>query len=931
MKIRTRLTLQFILICAGIFALALLFIFKQFKQHIDGEFFTHLENRATMIATMVLRHEESVKPITLASEKSDFILPSVGNTTVYDENFDCVFTVNTSAQAVSHQELRHIYNMNNCRFVRGNYQAFGTIMSAPSGKKYIVVAEDIADYSKLNELGNILLFSFLLVILAVATGGWFYAGQALKPVSRIVQEAEAILPSDLSKRIKIEQNKDELFYLVGTFNRLLDRIEYAFQMQKSFISNVSHELKNPIAIMDAQLQFATNKPRSIEEYEKILFSLQEDVTDITNTAEKLLQLARLNSDVSHIEFSEIRLDELLYQSRTTLLKANPHYQIFIEIKNLPENEKQLYIQGNEFLLHTALMNLMDNGCKFSIDHKVWVTIDITSNKKFQIEIKDKGVGISENDLPHIFEPFYRGAQRERKKGSGIGLSLVKSILDLHHIDIKVTSLERKGSNFFLSFPIVKQDNEVFFEEKKPLKTILQIENKAFLALFFSKISKYAFLILLLSLFFACNPTDKNNTANTVNIDQSFEVIQQWNGALLDIVKKSDGYSPPVSARMYAYMGIAAWEASMPTMPSEHSIVPPAIKNQLPRYNGKEPLILPISINATYSAMAKFFIPLLGIENEKSRIALEKKWKTSLSPKYSVETIQASEKFGQEVAETIFKWSATDSISHQAFLFNYNPNYKPKQENGKWQVADIYSMPALLPNWGGARTFVVDVKSSELAAPIPFSENPNSAFFAQAMEIYTISKPMTEEKNWVAEFWSDDTPLLSFCPSSRWIAIARQALNVKKADYFLALNTYLRLGLALNDTAVKVWYEKYNYNIERPQTYIQRNIDATWQPLHDAPSFPSYPSGHAAFGAAATAILKNILGKNLRMTDYSHENDATITGKPRHFNSLDEMCKENAISRLYMGVHYRMDCEAGLQLGKLIGQKIATQKLEHLGM
>ena len=129
--------------------------------------------------------------------------------------------------------------------------------------------------------------------------------------------------------------------MVTTFNSLLDRIEHAFQMQRGFISNVSHELKNPIATMDAQLQLARNKTRSVEEYDRVLTSLHEDVKEITDTADKLLQLAKIHSGSTHIEFSNVRLDELIYQSRDTLLKTHPTYNITIDIRKLPENEEDL--------------------------------------------------------------------------------------------------------------------------------------------------------------------------------------------------------------------------------------------------------------------------------------------------------------------------------------------------------------------------------------------------------------------------------------------------------------------------------------------------------------------------------------------------------------------------------------------------------------
>ncbi len=923
MKIRTRLTLQFMLISAGIFILALLFIFRQFHKYVENEFYTNLESKGRMTAEMVLRHETDIKPIENPNLENTSKLPSIGNISIFNEHLQCVFTLNTSAILPSQSLLQQVALNKNYRFTKEDFQAIGIVLNSNNGQKYIVVSEDKPDFSKLITLRNILFLSFLLVIAAVAAGGWFYAGQALHPVLHIVNEVDNILPTDLSRRLKHSNNQDELAHLVTTFNRLLDRIEYAFQMQKGFISNVSHELKNPIATMDAQLQLARNKPRTIQEYDRVLGSLHEDVKEISDTADKLLQLAKIHSDTTKIEFSIVRLDELIYQSRDALLKANPNYSVNIEIKKLPEKEEELCVYGNEFLLRSALMNLLDNCCKFSNDHKASAVIDF--NSEYQLQIRDKGQGISPQDLPFIFEPFFRGEQNGHKKGSGIGLSLVKSILQLHQISIEVQSTLNYGTTFLLLFsnqkltkPRINQTAIIDFKqtEKEHKSSIIQLK-KAF---------KMFFFILIIA-FFNSTCSDKK-TDTPPQYTQGFEVIQDWNNMLLDLVQYSSGYRPPVSARMYAYMGLAAWEASLPALKNAQSFAPIYPDLKLPIWENKQNFIAPIALNAAYSTLSKYYFPHTPYTMQQKQKELLGKWEENLFRNYPIEAIEASKKYGVDVAEAVYKWSATDTIGHQAFLFNYHPNYKPPITKGSWQSSNPSPMPALLPYWGSARTFSVSINDIAAKPPITYSEEKNTAFFAQAMEVYSSSKPVSEEKRWIAEFWSDDYPNISFCAASRWISIAHQALDIKKASFSLALETYLKLGFALNDAAVKTWHEKYYFNVERPDTYIQRNIDSSWQPLHDTPPFPAYPSGHSSFGAAGSVVLSNLLGSNFNITDYSHQNCTVFIGKPRTYTSFNAMSEENALSRIFMGVHYRMDCEEGIRLGTLIGEKISALKIRN---
>jgi signal transduction histidine kinase len=226
-------------------------------------------------------------------------------------------------------------------------------------------------------------------------------------------------------------------------------------MQRGFISNVSHELKNPLASMDAQLQLSLRKELGALEYQSILQSLHDDVRELTDTAEKLLQLAKVHSEAGSVVFSPLRLDEVMLQARDSLLKMHPQYSIVFKIQSMPEQEDELLVAGNELLLKTALMNLFDNGCKFSLDHKVWVEIRFGHSGYHEVEITDKGPGIPEAELQRIFEPFFRGAGNSQVKGSGIGLSLVQSILQLHQVHMEVRSVVHSGSVFTLRFPATK--------------------------------------------------------------------------------------------------------------------------------------------------------------------------------------------------------------------------------------------------------------------------------------------------------------------------------------------------------------------------------------------------------------------------------------------------------------------------------------------
>ncbi len=456
MQIRTRLTLQFIVLVAGILILALCFIHFKFKQMAEQEFYVSLRSKALMTAEMVLHDEGEMKPLDAPGTIQDAghrPLPFRENIVIYNASLKRVFAFNRDAELLSDKALLSLKSSSEQRFHHGDLLALSINHTSSSGQQYLIIAESAFSTEDLGRLRNILLITFFLGIGIVASGGWIYASQAMSPVARIVNQVDKILPTDLSARLNTPNSHDEISRLVVTFNRLLDRIQFAFRMQKSFISNVSHELKNPLSVIISQLEIALDKSnRSESEYRETLASVLEDTRELNEISEKLLQLARIHSEGGNIGFEQVRLDEALLQTRATLLRLHPDYHISFDMVGVPEDEDQLCVLANESLLRSALLNLMDNGCKFSPDKKVTAKIFFAAKGQHRVEITDDGPGIPEKDLSLVFQPFYRSSQSIHIRGSGIGLSLVDSILRLHHIALDVVSNKGKGTTFKLSFP-----------------------------------------------------------------------------------------------------------------------------------------------------------------------------------------------------------------------------------------------------------------------------------------------------------------------------------------------------------------------------------------------------------------------------------------------------------------------------------------------
>lgn len=401
-----------------------------------------------------------------------------------------------------------------------------------------------------------------------------------------------------------------------------------------------------------------------------------------------------------------------------------------------------------------------------------------------------------------------------------------------------------------------------------------------------------------------------------------EATLAWNGLMLDLERYTPGYRPPVSARMFAYVEMAAYEAALPDMKgyvSMEQFCPgydrPAIMPAKGRFH------LPTSLNAAYAQILRDFFPTTPDHLKKRIDVLEETYARRFHDIIDNDILCQSKTFGQAVSKAVWQWSITDKEGHDGFLYNYDRNFVPPACAGCWQPKEKRPIPALLPNWGRVRCFVAGPLDIPVKPPPLFDESPGSALHTEALEVFSVSHPLSKENRWIAELWSDDVPGLTVTPAGRWIAIANQAMAEAPLPFTAVMETYLKTAFALSDVSVITWHAKYVYNRERPETYIRRVMKTDWSPLHDNPSFPSYPSGHSAFGAAAAEVLTAQLGVDFTLTDRTHENRQEFTGKPRTYHSFTEMAQENATSRVLIGVHYRMDCKEGLRLGKVVGQKV----------
>jgi len=296
---------------------------------------------------------------------------------------------------------------------------------------------------------RMLILSAVAMTVLSATGAWFLTGRVLRPIDEITDKARRITAHDLSQRLNIA-SPDEFGRLAGTFDSMIARLEASFDRQKRFTSDASHELRTPLTVMRADISLALRRPRTNEEYKKTLESAQEEVSRLSHIVTDLLTLARLDTDLAQITHEPVALDELIDGVVTGLRPLATDRSILLSYAI----DGPVTIDGDATRLKQLFINLIDNGISYS-PNGGYVHVGLTSTPDWVMAtVKDNGMGIEPDQLPHIFERFYRSeeARLRNHEGTGLGLAIAQSAAMAHQGRIEVASVVGQGSVFTVLLP-----------------------------------------------------------------------------------------------------------------------------------------------------------------------------------------------------------------------------------------------------------------------------------------------------------------------------------------------------------------------------------------------------------------------------------------------------------------------------------------------
>ncbi|WP_303013241.1 HAMP domain-containing sensor histidine kinase [uncultured Bacteroides sp.] len=448
MKIKNRLSLYCSLIYGIVFAVTSVLIYSLYYKNTEKAIFNNLNKVAYISALFYLEEDElNTKEFDKIRKRFDEVV-SNSYYQIYDEGNRIAYGYKTFETPVS--VLDRIRSVKQLSFRVDDFLCYGLFYEDNQGDFVVIAKENRAVLeSQTGLLLWILIPLFVLGAVAIIFLSRWVANIAYRPFSEAVKEVKNISTNNLNVRIRCPQTEDELRELIDTFNELLTKISKTVIIQKNFVKYVSHEFKTPLASMVGNLDLFSLKDRTPEEYRRLSEMLIQQIFQMEEILNTLIIISELKTDERAL--TRTRVDELIWEIINKIKTVYLSSQILVNIGIAPEDEALMMVNVNRTELLIALYNLIENAVKYSKeDGKVEIHI-AKEDGQLCLSISDTGIGIPEEELPLISEPFYRADNANRKQGSGIGLSLALRIFERNKIDYNIESAIDAGTRITVRF------------------------------------------------------------------------------------------------------------------------------------------------------------------------------------------------------------------------------------------------------------------------------------------------------------------------------------------------------------------------------------------------------------------------------------------------------------------------------------------------
>jgi signal transduction histidine kinase len=476
-SIRFRLVLWFAVILAIVLAVFSGFIYYNQSRDIQGEAEYRLERKlATLSVILSITPNGFILPEGVLQDTDILLLVAPNGTVVASKG---PLPAKDAAELAAEAEHEHMEHRNPADGYTswsegaGGSRSHYLFVTIPVGNGLLILGSPLDPTGQFNRLIFTLLAGSLLTLFVALVGGFWLADRAMSPVHTITQAARTIGETDLSRRLNMK-GKDELGELANTFDGMLARLQAAFERQRQFVADASHELRTPLTIVNLETSRVLGSRRPVEDYQHALSVIRGENDFMSGLVNDLLTLARMDSGQTALEKTPVDLSDVAVETVERLTPLSERSGVTLETGDLPE----VHILGDRQYLVQMLSNLVENGIKYTngTERRVKVETGRLDGTAW-VRVSDTGPGIAPEHLPHLFDRFYRvdpartrgpedgetagapnGLPAGVPGGSGLGLSIVQWIAQVHGGEVKVNSLMGVGTTFEARFHAVEGDS-----------------------------------------------------------------------------------------------------------------------------------------------------------------------------------------------------------------------------------------------------------------------------------------------------------------------------------------------------------------------------------------------------------------------------------------------------------------------------------------
>lgn len=397
---------------------------------------------------------------------------------------------------------------------------------------------------------------------------------------------------------------------------------------------------------------------------------------------------------------------------------------------------------------------------------------------------------------------------------------------------------------------------------------------------------------------------------------------------LNTVVMGNNFSPIVASRNYTYASVAAYEVIAGGYPDQYNSLAGQVHGlkSVPKPQAGKPIHVEFASLLAYCKLGEAVTFPAGSMKE----YVDSLKNLAISHGMPQQVFDNSVEYADTVSSVVMAWSKGDNYLQTRGA----PEYTVIDTPGRWVPTPPAYSPAAEPHWREIRTIVMD-SAGMFTPPPPLKfdiTNKNSDYYKEVMAIKNAGDSLTEEQAHIADFWDDNPFKLNvsghlmfgtkkFSPPGHWMSIVGIAAEKSKADFSTTVCAFAKTAIALFDSFIQCWDEKYRHNTVRPETVINKYIDANWRPHLQTPPFPEYTCGHSTGSAAAAEALTSVFGDNFPYTDTT---ELEFGIKSRSFKSFRDAAIENNWARFYGGIHFHHSCIVSTEYGRKVGDLVATR-------